>query len=177
MKKRANHSWLHTVEHLIEEPSKPEATAEKPLAEPKKKALIGYIFGLLCLAFMLVLISFLIDSHQQMQQFNQTAQGALQHVEIIQEENRIILEKNQALQEEIDNLQEKNLLLQVQVEALQQPSDSYVLLTEANDALESQDIVMFTDCMTSLEDLHTTLQPAGEQLYQFLLSKQEALSK
>lgn len=51
MKKRANHSWLHTVEHLIEEPSKPEATAEKPLAEPKKKALIGYI--LVCYAWLL----------------------------------------------------------------------------------------------------------------------------
>lgn len=35
----------------------------------------------------------------------------------------------------------------------------------------------FTDCMASLADLHTTLQPAGEELYQFLLSKQEALSK
>ena len=66
---------------------------------------IAFLFGV---AFVLVLLSFLIqqkDSRQTISELNQNANSALSRAEQLQDNNRELLEANQALQDQVVQLQ------------------------------------------------------------------------
>ena len=102
---KSGHELLEKMGQLIEE--QPEASAppaqeppgEKPTSPNRNRALMTYIAFLFGVAFVLVLLSFLIqqkDSRQTISELNQNANSALSRAEQLQDNNRELLEANQA---------------------------------------------------------------------------------
>ena len=89
----------------------------KPLSEKRKSALLRYMAVLFCAAFILVLISLILQMHSseaKISELNAASTSALSNAEALQNENRalqddkIALEKeNQELQAKLDELSEK----------------------------------------------------------------------
>ena len=89
----------------------------KPLSEKRKSALLRYMAVLFCAAFILVLISLILQTHSseaKISELNAASTSALSNAEALQNENRalqddkIALEKeNQELQDKLDELTEK----------------------------------------------------------------------
>ena len=111
---KSGHELLEKMGQLIEE--QPEASAppaqeppgEKPTSPNRNRALMTYIAFLFGVAFVLVLLSFLIqqkDSRQTISELNQNANSALSRAEQLQDNNRELLEANQALQDQVVQLQ------------------------------------------------------------------------
>jgi len=89
----------------------PEPEPERsPISEKKKNALLRYMAILFGVAFLLVLLSFLIqmrDSRQQISVLNQSNASALQNAGKLQSENEALTEQNAQLQSQIDSLTER----------------------------------------------------------------------
>lgn len=79
------------------------------LSERKKTALLRYMSILFGVAFLLVLLSFLIqarDSRETISDLNQSNASALQNAVQLQNENRALLEENQKINAELSELHE-----------------------------------------------------------------------
>lgn len=91
--------------------SKPQAE-EKPLSDQKRSALLRYMAVLFAVAFLLVLVSLLIQTHSskaaisEMSKNNSDAlSNAMANAEILQDQNRQLQEDNKALRAQIDELE------------------------------------------------------------------------
>ena len=81
------------------------------MSEQKRTALLRYMMILFAVAFLLVLLSYLIqvfNSQSTISQLNATSASALQNAERLQDTNRELTEENQRLLDEIDALNEQS---------------------------------------------------------------------
>ena len=181
---KSGHELLEKMGQLIEE--QPEASAppaqeppgEKPTSPNRNRALMTYIAFLFGVAFVLVLLSFLIQH------------SALSRAEQLQDNNRELLEANQALQDQVvqlqadldetsknysqleethTSLQESHAALQAQCTKQEQQVQAYELLLSAQRALDQEDTEEFLTAMKDLKPLAENLDAEGKTLYQELL--------
>ena len=183
---KSGHELLEKMGQLIEE--QPEASAppaqeppgEKPTSPNRNRALMTYI-------------AFLIqqkDSRQTISELNQNANSALSRAEQLQDNNRELLEANQALQDQVvqlqadldetsknysqleetnTSLQESHAALQAQCTKQEQQVQAYELLLSAQRALDQEDTEEFLTAMKDLKPLAENLDAEGKTLYQELL--------
>lgn len=88
-----------------------EKEQRSAMSDQKRTALLRYMMILFAVAFLLVLLSYLIqvfNSQSTITQLNATSASALQNAERLQDTNRELTEENQRLQDEIDALNEEN---------------------------------------------------------------------
>ncbi|MDD3165277.1 MAG: hypothetical protein PHS97_05420 [Oscillospiraceae bacterium] len=174
-------------------PDSPDLTAAKPESVPQEKrrqrALVNYLAVMFVVAFLLVLLSFLIqlrDSRATISELNQSSLSALSNAQILQasneqltDENADLLGKNETLSDALDALQTKQeALTQLQEQTEQQLADTisaYELLSKAQNALGAGDMATLTTVMTALEPLQS--QFTGESAQQYAALKQAAQPK
>lgn len=97
-----------------------EKEPRSAMSEQKRTALLRYMMILFAVAFLLVLLSYLIqvfNSQSTITQLNATSASALQNAERLQDTNRELTEENQRLQDEIDALNEEKQAQQKVAEA------------------------------------------------------------
>lgn len=90
------------------EPAAPDAAQKASLSDKKKNALLRYMAILFGVAFLLVLLSFLIqmrDSRQTISKLNQSNASALQNAGKLQDENQALTTENKALTDQVDRLE------------------------------------------------------------------------
>ena len=98
-----------------QQPVQPEKQAA-PLSEARKTALLRYMAVLFAVAFLLVLLSLILQAHSSkatISELTQTSSSALSNVEQLQAQNR-------DLQDEKQTLTKENTALQTQIEELQE---------------------------------------------------------
>lgn len=205
---KQNQELREKMSRLLEEKPEADPTPEpeqheekKPLSEARKRALISYIAILFGVAFVLVLLSMLIqqrDSRDTITQLNQNASSALDKAEQLQDQNRILAEKNldlenrlrttqsdlKELQEEADQMEQRlqdlqtsfqtsqNQLRELETDATQQRQkiQAYELLLQAQTALNQEDTDGFLAAMAELKPLAELLDTQGAALYGELLA-------
>lgn len=165
------------MSRLLEE--KPEAEADsapeseqheekKPLSEARKRALLSYIAILFGVAFVLVLLSMLIqqrDSRDTITQLNQNASSALDKAEQLQDQNRILAEQNLELENRLRTTQSDLKELQEESDQMEQ---------------RLQDLqTSFQTSQNQLRELETdaTQQKQKTKAYELLLTAQTALNQ
>ena len=82
----------------------------KPLSEKRKSALLRYMTVLFCAAFILVLISLILQTHSskaKISELNAASTSALSNAEALQNENRALQDEKIALEKENEELQAK----------------------------------------------------------------------
>ena len=82
----------------------------KPLSEKRKSALLRYMAVLFCAAFILVLISLILQTHSseaKISELNAASTSALSNAEALQNENRALQDDKIALEKENQELQDK----------------------------------------------------------------------
>lgn len=82
----------------------------KPLSEKRKSALLRYMAVLFCAAFILVLISLILQTHSskaKISELNAASTSALSNAEALQNENRALQDEKSALEKENEELQAK----------------------------------------------------------------------
>lgn len=82
----------------------------KPLSEKRKSALLRYMAVLFCAAFILVLISLILQTHSskaKISELNAASTSALSNAEALQNENRALQDEKIALEKENEELQAK----------------------------------------------------------------------
>lgn len=97
-----------------------EKESRSAMSEQKRTALLRYMTILFAVAFLLVLLSYLIqvfNSQSTITQLNATSASALQNAERLQDTNRELTEENQRLQDEIDALNEEKQAQEKKAEA------------------------------------------------------------
>lgn len=160
--------------------------ARGPLADQKKNALLRYMAVLFCVAFLLVLLSYLIqmrDSRQTISQLNQSNASALQNAGKLQGENQQLTEQNQSLNQQLGELQasldeangrlseaEKDLEADTQELAgaqaqTKQVTDAYELLLQAKRAYDGGDLDTCRKDLAELSSRQDRLSAAGAELY------------
>ena len=89
-----------------QEPAQPPA----PLSDARKAALLRYMAILFAVAFVLVLLSLILQTHSSkstISELSAASTSALDNAVKLQEENRALQEEQQQLQDELDELQKK----------------------------------------------------------------------
>ena len=104
------------------------------MSEQKRTALLRYMMVLFAVAFLLVLLSYLIqvfNSQNTISQLNATSASALQNAERLQDTNRELTEENKRLNDELDDsraavmeLTEENQRLQSEIDALNEKNEA-----------------------------------------------------
>ncbi len=86
-----------------------------PMSNQKRTALLRYMMILFAVAFLLVLLSYLIqvfNSQNTISQLNATSASALQNAERLQDTNRELTDENERLKSELDEALEQNQAIQ-----------------------------------------------------------------
>lgn len=200
-KRESSHRLLKKVGNLIEEQPEPASQAQPEIPEEAKqppanrnRALMTYIAFLFGVAFVLVLLSFLIQQ-KDISELNKNASSALSRAEQLQDDNRELSEANLTLQERTgeleDLLEERNAALQSAQEDLKQQqeanaelekqlegaqpggkvSQAYELLLTAQRALDEAQTDAFQSAMTALAPLSEFLDEQGKRIYSELLAR------
>ena len=89
-----------------QEPAQPPA----PLSDARKAALLRYMAILFAVAFVLVLLSLILQTHSSkstISELSAASTSALDNAVKLQEQNRTLQEEKQQLQDELDELQKK----------------------------------------------------------------------
>ena len=89
-----------------QEPAQPPA----PLSDARKAALLRYMAILFAVAFVLVLLSLILQTHSSkstISELSAASTSALDNAVKLQEQNRTLQEEQQQLQDELDELQKK----------------------------------------------------------------------
>ena len=89
-----------------QEPAQPPA----PLSDARKAALLRYMAILFAVAFLLVLLSLILQTHSSkstISELSAASTSALDNAVKLQEENRTLQEEKQQLQDQLDELQKK----------------------------------------------------------------------
>ncbi len=155
----------------------------EPMSMQKRTALLRYMAILFAVAFLLVLLSYLIqvcNSQSTITQLNATSASALQNAEHLQETNRTLSEDNKKLGDELSNAQaaileyqeavdasRQGALLEGRTQATAEVQAAYDLLLLA---LNTQDEDV---CRQALQEL----EPRKGKLSEAALKQYEALKK
>ena len=165
----------------------------KPLSEKRKAALLRYMAVLFCAAFILVLVSLILQMHSseaKISELNAASTSALSNAEALQTENRtlqdekIALEKkNEELQAQIDELTaqleeaaqaeedsqtaENEVVKNLRTE-LDRTKEAYEALLEAKGCDMREGNVTFSRAMQTLERLKDYLGPTALEEYHAL---------
>ena len=168
--------------------TQPEAAQDpgKPLSEKRKAALLRYMTILFSAAFVLVLISLILQMHSseaKISELNAASTSALSNAEALQAENRslqdekIALEQeNKELQAKLDELNEKldaaaaaeNEMIKSLRTELDRTKEAYEALLEAKSCDTREGNVTFSRAMQTLERLKDYLGPTALEEYQTL---------
>ena len=164
----------------------------KPLSEKRKAALLRYMTILFSAAFVLVLISLILQmqsSEAKISELNAASTSALSNAEALQAENRslqdekIALEQeNKELQAKLDELNEKldaasqaeedaaaeNEMIKSLRTELDRTKEAYEALLEAKSCDTREGNVTFSRAMQTLERLKDYLGPTALEDYQSL---------
>ena len=147
---------------MDEKDQKQPAAEPKPKPERSRNALLRYLTILFAFAFLLVLLSYLIQMRNMnttVSELNKTSSNALSNAEALQATNQSLMEEKAALGDQIDALEE-------QIDAL-------------NDQVESEKSGAAEAAQTSqsrIEDLEEALR-AQQQTYDDTLAAYESLTK
>ena len=90
-----------------QEPAQPPA----PLSDARKAALLRYMAILFAVAFLLVLLSLILQTHSSkstISELSAASTSALDNAVKLQEQNRTLQEEKQQLQDELDELQKSS---------------------------------------------------------------------
>lgn len=178
-----------------------EAKASSGLDEKRKTALLRYMGILFGVAFLLVLLSSLIqmrNSRLTISELNQASNSALQNAEALQTMNRELVDQNAALiaentelEQQRDDAQELSdqrkaqmdelgnqlerveSLHQQQLEQLDKQLAAAKTLAKAQYAQANEDEEGFQTAMQQLKDLAEYLEEEGKAIYQSLLTEKQ----
>ena len=154
----------------------------KPLSEKRKAALLRYMTILFSAAFVLVLISLILQMHSseaKISELNAASTSALSNAEALQAENRSLQDEKIALEQENKELQAKLDELNEKLDAASQAEEdaaaagnemkeAYEALLEAKSCDTREGNVTFSRAMQTLERLKDYLGPTALEEYQTL---------
>lgn len=178
------------------QPQPEDSGAQKtatPLSEKRKAALLRYMAVLFCAAFILVLISLILQMHSseaKISELNAASTSALSNAEALQTENRTLQDEKIALEKKNEELQEKIDELTKQLEEaaqaeedsqtaenevvknlrteLDRTKEAYEALLEAKGCDMREGNVTFSRAMQTLERLKDYLGPTALEEYHAL---------
>ena len=78
-----------------------------PLSDARKAALLRYMAILFAVAFLLVLLSLILQTHSTISELSAASTSALDNAVKLQEQNRALQEEKQQLEDELDAVQKK----------------------------------------------------------------------
>ena len=168
--------------------TQPEAAQDpgKPLSEKRKAALLRYMTILFSAAFVLVLISLILQMHSseaKISELNAASTSALSNAEALQAENRSLQDEKIALEQENKELQAKldaasqaeedaaaaeNEMIKSLRTELDRTKEAYEALLEAKSCDTREGNVTFSRAMQTLERLKDYLGPTALEEYQTL---------
>lgn len=180
-----------------EAPAPPESEAA-PLSTGKRNALLRYMAILFGVAFLLVLLSFLIqmrDSRETISDLHQSNASALENAWQLQEENQALSAANEDLQAQLEQARsdlgaaearsadaeaqleaERQQLRQAQADldaaerAAEDARIAGALLASAQAAWDAGDRAALDEALAALEPLQESLSKTGQARYQKLLT-------
>ena len=146
--------------------TQPEAAQDpgKPLSEKRKAALLRYMTILFSAAFVLVLISLILQMHSseaKISELNAASTSALSNAEALQSENRSLQD------EKIAPAAENEMIKSLRTE-LDRTKEAYEALLEAKSCDTREGNVTFSRAMQTLERLKDYLGPTALEEYQSL---------
>lgn len=112
---------------LAQTPEADSAQSAQPLSEKRKAALLRYMTVLFSAAFVLVLVSLILQmrtSEAQISQLNEVNTSALSNAEALQEENRTLQEEKLVLEQEQQQLQQQLDALNGELDEAKQAAES-----------------------------------------------------
>ena len=159
-----------------------EKETEKPLSQEKKSALLRYMAILFAVAFVLVLVSLMLQyrsSNQQILALNESTSTALRNAEQLQTQNRELQDEVRALEDDVRALESEKQKLSVELAAakaqpLADPEqedrlEAYEALCTALRCTEREGNVTFSRAMGVLKERHSLLSEDARALYEGLL--------
>ncbi len=161
-----------------------EEKKNTPVSSEKRTALLRYLAILFAVAFLLVLLSYLIQgfhSQSTIDKLNITSASALQNAERLQEDNRELTQENNDLNDELDNARAAILEYQESAKAESKAAadearqsaakavqKAYDLLLIANNAANKEEM---TQALEALKQEKEYLSEQGRKLYEQLLNE------
>ncbi len=170
---------------------------QNPQPSQRKNALVRYVAILFAVAFLLVLLSYLIQVRNMsatVSELNQTSSSALSNAQMLQTMNQQLMEENESLRNDLDALEAE--LEAEQESAAKQAADAeelyasamteaadaltaaeqahadtlavYELLSKASNAANANDLVALRSYLSELEPSAPLLGQNGLRLYQAL---------
>ncbi len=167
----------------------PSGEQRPPISDKKRNALLRYMAVLFGVAFLLVLLSFLIqmrDSRETISDLHQSNTSALQNAVRLQEENQVLATANEELTAQVeayqsdlddareaqDRLSEEKAALEQQLaEAQQTDTDrqsAYDLLLQAQQTAAAGDLETLAAQLSELAPLETLLSEEAYAQYEIL---------
>ena len=152
----------------------------KPLSEKRKAALLRYMAVLFCAAFILVLISLILQMHSseaKISELNAASTSALSNAEALQTENRTLQDEKideltkqleEAAQAEEDSQTAENEVVKNLRTELDRTKEAYEALLEAKGCDMREGNVTFSRAMQTLERLKDYLGPTALEEYHAL---------
>lgn len=179
----------------VQEPEAPAAPEKAPISDKKRTALLRYMAVLFGVAFLLVLLSFLIqirDSRETISDLNKSNASALQNAVQLQEQNQTLTAAKEELELQLEEAEadleeamQETEDVRTQLEETQKQSDeNYQLATDETHLRLGYDLLFvaqemyangeYEDCMDILEGEITEgtlekFQPAARSAYDRLL--------
>ena len=141
----------------------------KPLSEKRKSALLRYMAVLFCAAFILVLISLILQTHSseaKISELNAASTSALSNAEALQNENRAL--QDEAAQAEEDSQAAENEMIKSLRTELDRTKEAYEALLEAKSCETREGNVTFSRAMQTLERLKDYLGQTALEEYKAL---------
>lgn len=158
-----------------------------PLSEARKTALLRYMAVLFAVAFLLVLLSLILQAHSSkatISELTQTSSSALSNVEQLQAQNRDLQDEKQTLtqekseleaqvedlQKQLDEKEESAEKLKLELE-LAHTKEAYEALLVAKNCEMHEGNVTFSKAMDTLADLEQYLGTEARAEYEKLLAE------
>ena len=147
----------------------------KPLSEKKKIAFLRYMTILFVVAFALVLVSYFVQTAR----LSETSSSAMAKAEMLQDENRQLIDDIAALTEEKDALSEELSELEEAAERdaaqtakrLEHTKEVYDALMTAQACTKREGNVTFAKSMEVLRQYSDLLSENAQKIYQSLLEQ------
>ena len=171
----------------------PQDKQPAPLSEARKTALLRYMAVLFAVAFLLVLLSLILQAHSSkatISELTQTSSSALSNVEQLQAQNRDLQDEKQTLTQEKSELEAQVEDLQKQLDETKQADENeesaeklklelelahtkeaYEALLVAKNCEMHEGNVTFSKAMDTLADLEQYLGTEARAEYEKLLAE------
>ena len=138
------------------------------LDEKRKTALLRYIAILFAVAFILVLLSLfsqMKSSQSTISQLSQSSTSALENVEKLQEQNRLLQEENQTLRDSLSASEQSNL-------HTKQAYEDLLMAMENSDGGQEGNVTL-SRALENLKNLKKHLGQNGLKAYENLMEEGE----